>query len=279
MHLFFNEIKRELRPLKILIVIIITFFIISYYSLIFSAEEMSYSTLEILQVTIILASTTSLYSRYKNIFFVKMNKMQYSKKIYMKLSLFWVLFAEGILIIVIYILTLYVASILNIVDSNSFIAIGNDGAIELQLLWSESKNSYLFFIYAIILEIVLIILFSYTVNHFIRNRNVLIGTVFLIIFYSMWFGNVIAGRMSTVDIDEVTYLVVSNLSLETLLNAIFLPWNQVGMIAKFSLNDEFMNVNWFDYSQMGAYKILLWTPYFSILFILFITCTFMNQEL
>ncbi len=278
MNLFFKELKNELRPLKLLLYAIITMFIIGFYSIAFSAEEMSYSTLEMILVILLLTSTTSMYLRYRNEVFLKLNELNFYNKHRLKIILFLVLSIEGIVICILYFALFILAQWINLIDSSSYWALGNDGDLSFREIFINSKDSYLYLIYALYFEIIILIIFTYTLNHFTKNRFLLNGLIVLIIIYSMFFGNVIDSRIQAIQINGYYYLTIIDYNFRTLFNAIVMPWNQVGMIGKKVFNNsEYLQINWFDYSQMGIYSNLIWTPYLSV-FIMYISTTIVFQH-
>ncbi len=279
MNLFLKEIRNALKPLKLFLYVVTMIFIIRVYSTVFSIEEMSYSTLEFFLITFLLTSTTSIYLKYRNEVFLKLNELTFYNRNKIKLILFMVLLIEGIIVVGLYMVIFLMAKYLNILNPDSFAFLGNNGDLSFKDIYVNSADSYVYFIYAVVLEIMIIIAVGYTLNYFIKNRFLLNGILIIIIIYSMFFGNVVTSRVEVMKINATYYLVMINEKFyRNLFNTIVMPWNQVGMIAKkVFYNDDYYQVSWMNYSQMGIYSNLIWTPYASLVLMFFATKFIPNE--
>ncbi len=269
--LYKKEIVRFLKYHLIFFIFISTFSLF-LLNLIFSSGEEAYATLEWLITSFGIFYTTTLYKKYSDKNYIKINEMHGNSKNKIKFTVFLTLVTWLFILTFTYLIEFTIYDYLGLLrTSNSF---GNGGSVIWKLdNWQNGYSSGFYYgFYAIILTIFMVIFYSTFLNHFIKNKTLMLGINLVIIIYALLFGNTTGQAQRAID----GKLIADGYRWRETLNFVLIPWTQVGVFADAgwyagNVNNNntsylfFQNVNYWDYSNLGIYSNLIWTPYFTII--------------
>ncbi len=279
--------KEILKFLKyhLLFFILVSSFMIFFLNLIFGSGELVYPTLDFLIVSLGLSYTTTLYKKYSDVNYIKINELHGKSKNKIKFTVFMVLVTWLFILTFTYLIEFVIYDYSGLLRSKN--AFGNGGSAIWRLNdWYNTHSSGFYYgFYAIVFTIFMVIFYSTLINHFIKNRTLILGINLLIIIYILLFGYIIGHPQLAAD----GKLTTDGYTWRQPLNFIIVPWTQVGVFADAGwfggdVNNVktshlfFENINYWDYSEMGIYSNLIWTPYLSIIILAIVPITIKNKH-
>ncbi len=248
--------------------ILSAFLIIIFFNSIFSSRELFYSGLELMVLVVGLTFTVSYIGSSSNPSFIKQLRLS-GQLVSFLLTSFAIIFTFSFAMIVIYFFTFVILESIGILSINNFL---NDDyiygdAIPTSINWFSGDNNIPYIFKSIVIETILIILFSTILAIFIRNKIFLNGIIVVILVYSVFFGNLFMFNSAfdfsmILNEEQYKFIVGPGMGLKIYINAFLLPWNQIGLFARESLwigNIDLFDFN--DYSYLGFWSILKWLPY------------------
>lgn len=245
---------------------------LSVMGTIITIQEFGFGALEVLLTFWMLTLTTIFYQQYSKPNLLKRLELENSNKNLLQINLFGVVFAYGIMFSVFYLFWAYFYSIY--IETNANIAGTTLSPIEWQ---SFCFDRYFFFTIA---EILVLIIFGYFLNHFIKNVNYIYSIILFYVIYLVVFGNMILVYLTVSKVDGNNYVVWSseNYKNRIIFNSFIAPWSSIGIWGKTVFKNTNVQFELYDFSYInknvdyGNYFISLsWTPYLYLVSLLSIT--------
>ncbi len=239
---------------------------------ILGSGELVFSLLEFVLVGFGLSYTTTLYRKYSDPEYLKIIKLHGKSKFKVKLISFCIMISWLFILAITYFIIFLIFDYTGLIKSAN--AFGNGGPPIWRLEdWQDGYMSGFWYgFYGIVIIIFMVVFYSALLNNFIKSRILILGLNLLIIIYTLIFGGITNFEQHAAD----GYLTTEGYNWRTTLNFFIIPWSQVGVFGKvawfagFTTNTIsshlfYTNVNYWDYSQMGIYSNLIWSPYFTII--------------
>lgn len=266
-----KTIKKQILNSKTIYIFLFYLFVslmmIILFNQILSQREIFYDALEYQIIVFGLIITTNYFKNIKDKNFIKVLKIKNELSSYLVSSFFVILFMM-FMMIVSYLLVFFTLSIFNLLNINNLINydyIVGPG-LPRKIIWFSNENKNMLFLFGIIMETILIILFSITLILLLTNKVILNAIIVVIMFYTLIFGDIFYSYVDLLDLNEdgSYYLYLHEGSQKRLFfNCFFFPWFQIGSV----INELFLIpsvkelVNFTDYSNLEFFKILKYSPY------------------
>ena len=268
MKIFISEFKSTFSLKRIFYTILFINLLVFLWAGIYGVSTVVYSSTELLLVILGITLTTHLYRKYNNEIFLKKKEFDNFEPKSIKFQLFFIVFTYLLFVVVASMASMIIFSWMGLLPSQDLL--GEDTVVH----WL-SFDDWSFFIYAMILEILIIIAYAFFLNTFVKSKIYLNGFILVVIIWAIFFGNSFYLKIYFIEVEGVNYMTIMDQyrTPGTILSLIFQPWTQLGIIGKgmfidngIAFNSEYDGINsWWNYSQMGAYKALRWTPYLFLL--------------
>ncbi len=267
---------------NIVLLVLFVNFNIFFWQLLQNQAESTLGSLELTLIFVASVSGTSLYHKYSSDYFIKISKLNNKSEFNLKIWIFIFLFLLMIITAVLFIAFVRLYSYLGIYAKNSWlINTGNSRWIKWEYF---DKNNWIALTYCVILESLVMLAYVYFINHFSNDKKWMYGILILVLIYSYMFGDFFNVKMGYTAIDGEVLLTIKSeyVGFWTNLGLLITPWEQIGMVMNrlfFETSDSTKGfiTEWFNYSQMGAYSILIWTPYLTLLLLISLPNIFKAQ--
>ncbi len=255
-------------------------FMIFFWNIFLGAMDGFYLQLTVIMLATVTVVETYLYQKASNKVILKFQTINNNKKLKVSIYLFLITFLYAWVTLLLFFGFIWMYQYFNVLNINT---ISNNGDIYISFI-NNSSNWWIFLFYQFNLLILLVIIFVYFLNHFIKMSSFVYGVMMILAMFSLtsFLANPLILWMRQID---GTYVFV--LSSKTpkigrlLLSLIISPWMITQpFIMKIIMESNgiatFQNVNYFDYSNLGVYANLSWIPWF-IMISLMLLAQFSDQ--
>lgn len=249
-------------------------FLFWFFISFFAIETIAYFLLEIGLFVYIFFNLSNYYQKYSNNFFLKLSRFNSLSKNNIKSSAFLAIFLYGLIYIFVWLILIFLYSKI----PSNFIN-NNFGRLNDPLNWNSIEVNIYF--YLSISELMIMMFFSYFVNHFIKKQFLLSFVLSIFLIWSIFFGNLNRFLVRFINEENISMfywnegMILPNWFVNT--NSIFMPWTQFGLLGinifrnteSYYLNST--TTNWFELIQLIDgdhwifYQYINWIGYLWIL--------------
>ena len=243
-------------------------FLMLFLNTFVSPNEMGYWTNEWVTILFGLSYTTYIYQKYNNESFIKITEMNDLSPTNFKLLLVMLALLGSIIIWSTYLGIFFIFEILGLMSYGNIV--GMQGVVLMPVEWSLifSTSSKWWYLYSATMEISLLVAFGYFINRIFKDSTIVFGIIIIVSFWYLLYNGFISGYKFYILDSGTGWINKARPSNMTMISFILMPWSQIGIMSKSFYRivyDTGGNVNWFDYSNLGFWTMLSWTPYVSLL--------------
>ena len=252
-----------------LTIIGLTIFLLLFWNIVFNEAEISYSILEYEIVIVGIVFTTHLYKKYYNSYFVKRVTKGRREYNLLKFNLFGIVMIQLLVLFFVYIIIFFTLAYFPIL--NEYNIVGTYSKIDFAAL-KENLVMILVLAYYALLTSIVVVSLAYFLNHFIKSASNVFGILIIIFLYTMLFGSIFMPYYilpENIDGDWIMYFYnPKEITPKIIIGFIITPWTQISIVSRdlFLIKETYVMsfFDWFNYSNLGFWSILLWTPYLTI---------------
>ncbi len=257
----FNEMKHKWFWINLFISTFAVAIIVVLVNRVLPIQVIGYPILEWMLFAYVAWWTAYFYTKYHNNALKGRLSMVGRNKLYLHINIFTVVFIFGAVLIAAYLLTVIVLD--HVMTLNTTIENSN------RFGWHQFDFHFFFIIASI--ELVMIFIFNYFLNHLVKNKNVFWGIIVLVSIYLLLFGNLFVDYTQIHETNGKAYIsmVSDKYKRKILVHSIIFPWTSFGMIGKnlFSYTGtsslNYFNLNhindFFGTTYSSYYKTIEWT--------------------
>ncbi len=264
-------LKEIFKIKNVILLIIFINFNVFFWQFLQNQAEATFASLQLTLIFVAGVMGTNFYYKYSDDYFIKISKLNNKSKTILKTWIFIITFILLIFTAILFVAFVRLYSYLGIYSKNNWlINTGNTRWINWEYF---DANNWVALSYTVVIESTIMLGYVYFINHFANDKKWMYGVLVIVLIYSYMFGDFFTLQVGRVEIDDEVLLTVKHetIGFWTKLGFIITPWEQVGIVMNRlffeTSSSQLLITNWFDYSQMDQYKVLLWTPYLTIFFL------------
>ena len=237
-----------------LIANIITLIFLSLFVRFITLNKLSFALLTVSLTLFLLIFTSIQYRKYSGKNIIDRIIIKNGSLWKTKINIFLKLFFYGILYLIVWIIQVYIFSILGI---------GFNTHNPNQIIYWDKVHFEMYFYYGV-MEVMMIIVFGYVINHFISSTTLIYGIIILTSIYLVIFSGLLYTPLRYKNIPssissnrkEKALMWINNTShIRIFINTILFPWSSFDLFGKniFLGLNKVKDIHWFDMSHMNEY--------------------------
>ncbi len=250
MKRFFNVRESMVAILVMNMMILIMFLLFSAF---ISLTSVAYALLTIGLIFFLMSFTTKNYQNFKEKNFIERSELNQYGRNNLKLFLFLKSLLFGFLFVLTWLGWLWIFNALKI-KNNLEIPVWS-------IIWKDFPFSYFF--YFSLMEVMMIVLFTYVINHLIKQSTFIYGIIIMVAVYFLIFGSLLYEPLMPIipEGETTNFLTWTNdkdiNKILMIVNNVFFPWSIFDTYGKLilvntnKLHNLSKDINWFNMSHMN----------------------------
>ncbi len=266
MRKIFYSLKKFI--LLIIVISIIDVVFLSTMTIVRPLDKLAFGLLTIALTLFISIFTTIKYKKLNQELFLKRVVVSKHKRISIKAKAFLEILFYGVVFITVWLMYVYLFNLK-----------GWGHITQKKFLIDWSKFSFHMYFYYSFMEVIMIAIFFYLLNHFIKKQTlvflIIIATIFYLLVFSCIFYHPLRLEKQVID-DEYYFTWSKNINkTRIIINTFLFPWSALELFGKnlFYVSEHqrlFLHANWFDMSHMNDFyhtdygiffKTITWNPF------------------